>query len=147
MGQVALQLEHTVEVAVSTAFAWSYRTDVATWDDPPAKFALAGPFEQGSRGTTQMPGQPTLEWRIAAVEPGTCFVIEVSLEGAKLAFEWRFDAIGEDKTKLTQRIILSGNNAQAYASQVEAGFGPNLADGMRRLAMLMEAAAKNAQNS
>jgi hypothetical protein len=37
------------------------------------------------------------------------------------------------KTKLTQEIVLSGDNA-AYATQVEAGFGSNLEAGMKRIA-------------
>jgi hypothetical protein len=147
MSPIASQLEHSVEVAVSRAFAWTYRTDVTTWDDPPAQFALAGPFEQGSSGTTQFPGQEPIPWHIAAVHPGRSFVLEMPLDGATLAFEWHFDSISEERTKLTQRIILSGDNAKAYAARVEAGFGPTLVDGMRRVAALMEAAAKNYERS
>jgi hypothetical protein len=44
---------------------------------------------------------------------------------------------------MTQHIVLSGEKAMAYAGQVEAGFGPTLADGMRRIAAEMEAAGKN----
>jgi len=142
MSPIALKLEHAIEVAVSPAFAWTYRTDIATWDDPPAKFDLAGPFEAGSHGTTRLPGQEPIHWHIAAVDPGKFFVLEMPLDGATLDFEWHFDSSAEHKTKLTQRIILSGDNAKAYAAHVEVGFGPNLADGMQRLAALMEAAGK-----
>ena len=38
MDEIALQLEHSVEAEVSTAFAWTFRIDVANWNDPPAKF-------------------------------------------------------------------------------------------------------------
>jgi len=51
-----MQLEYSVEADVSPEFAWKFRTDVATWNDPPATFALEGPFETGARGTTILPG-------------------------------------------------------------------------------------------
>jgi len=143
MSEIALQLEYSVEADVSPAFAWQFRTDVATWNDPPAEFALHGPFEEGSRGTTLFPGQEPLHWRIARVQSGESFVLEMPLDRATLTFEWRFAALSEGRTKLTQHIILSGDNAQAFAAQVEAGFGPTLADGMKKIAADMTAAARN----
>jgi hypothetical protein len=35
---------------------------------------------------------------------------------------------------LTQRIRLTGDNAEAYVAQVQRGFGPTLAEGMNRIA-------------
>jgi hypothetical protein len=64
------------------------------------------------------------------------------LDRATLRFEWHFGAVSERRTKLTQRIILSGSNATAYTRQVEAGFGPTLAGGMEKLAAEMTAAEK-----
>jgi aminoglycoside-2''-adenylyltransferase len=48
---IVLQLEHSVDTAVSLEFAWNYRTDIANWNDPPAEFVLDGPFIAGTRGT------------------------------------------------------------------------------------------------
>src|SRR5262245_10297103 len=140
MDRVALRLEHSVEVDVSPDFAWRYRTDVATWSDPPAKFALDGPFERDSRGTTLLPGQEPLHWCIRDVRPRDSFVLEMQLDGAVLTFEWRFEGLPGNRTKLTQQIALSGDNAETYAGQVQAGFGPTLAEGMERIATQMEAA-------
>ncbi len=140
MNKIALHLSHSIETDVSPAFAWQFRTDVANWNDPPARFALDGPFEVGARGTTLIPGQEPLHWRISEVRPGESFVIETQLDRATLAFQWCFDSLSEHRMKLTQHILLSGDNAGAYAGQVEAGFGPNLADGMKRLAGEMVAA-------
>lgn len=139
----ALELEYSVEVDVSPAFAWRFRTEVANWSDPPARFGLDGGFEAGSRGTTELPGQEPLRWRIGAVRPGKSFVLEMPLDGALLTFEWQFEALGQRRTKMTQHIVLSGENARAYAGQVEAGFGPTLAEGMNRIAAEMAAAEKN----
>jgi hypothetical protein len=51
-----------------------------------------------------------------------------------------FRVMSEHSTRLTQHIVLSGENAKAYVSQVEAGFGPNLQVGMKRTAAEMVAA-------
>ena len=143
MNAIALYLEYSVEADVNPAFAWRFRTDVENWNDPPAEFALDGSFEEGSCGTTLLPDQEPLHWRVAEVRPGKSFVLEIQLDRATLAFEWRFDGLSEHRTKLTQHIVLSGDNAKAYAAQVEAEFGPNLPDGMRRIAAEMAAAEKD----
>jgi hypothetical protein len=145
--EIALELEHSVEVDVSPEFAWKYRTDIANWSDPPARFVLDGPFVAGSRGTTLLPGQPPLQWTIQAVQPPTSFIIEMQLERAVLTFEWRFDAVSERKTRITQRIVLAGDNAEAYKEQVEAGFRSGIADGMKRIAIDMAAAEKRSSSS
>ena len=138
-----MQLEYSVQADVSPAFAWRFRTDVANWNDPPASFALDGPFEAGSFGTTLLPGQESLHWRIRDVLPGKLFVLELQLDRAMLTFEWRFDGLPGQRTRLTQHIVLSGDNAGGYLEQVEVGFGQNLSDGMRRIAAEMAAAEKH----
>lgn len=100
MSGVALQLEYSVEVDVSPAFAWQFRTDVSNWNDPPAHFVLDGPFEAGSRGTTQLPGQETLHWRIREIRLGESFLTEMQLDRATLTFEWYLEGVSEDRTKL-----------------------------------------------
>ena len=140
MSEIALRLKYSVETDATPAFAWRFRTDVANWNDPPARFALKGPFEAGSCGTTLLPGQAPLHWRIADVIPGKSFIIAMHLDQAMLAFEWRFDELPGYRTKLTQEIVLSGDNEPAYASQVEAGFGSNHAAGMDRIAAEIAAA-------
>ena len=140
MSEIALQLKYSVEADVTPAFAWQFRTDIANWNDPPARFSLEGPFEAGSCGTTLLPGQAPLHWRITQVRPGQSFVVAMQLDQAVLAFEWRFDELPGHRTRLTQEIVLSGDNAPAYAAQVEAGFGSNLPAGMKRIAVEMAAA-------
>jgi hypothetical protein len=134
MTNIAWQLEHSVEAEVTPAYAWNWRTDIKNWDDPPAQFQLDGPFAKGSWGTTRLPGQEPIRWQIRDVRPGASFIIEMPLDGAILSFEWLFDAVPNSRTRITQRIVLSGDNAAAYADQVRADFGSTLADGMKRLA-------------
>jgi hypothetical protein len=143
MGEIALRLKCSVEADVTPAFAWQFRTDVSNWNDPPAQFALDGPFEAGSCGTTQLPEQAPLYWRITEVRPGRSFVVAMQLDQATLVFAWQFDQLPGHRTKLTQEIVLSGDNAEAYAAQVEAGFGSNLEAGMKRIAADMAASQKS----
>jgi hypothetical protein len=142
MVDVALVLEHAVEVPVSLNFAWRFRTDIATWNDPPARFTLDGAFVDGAVGTTITPNQPPLTWHVRDLRIGEAFTIEIELEGAVLRAEWKFYALAESRTRMTQRLVLQGPNATSYREQVQSGFGPTLADGMNRIAMQMVAAAK-----
>lgn len=142
MTGIVLVLEQSIEVDVSPAFAWNFRTDIANWKDPPATFLLDGPFAEGAQGRTMVPGQPALVWSIRDVQPGRSFAIEMALDRATIRFEWLFGAAAGETTKLTQRIILFGNNAAAYKDQVEAGFGSTLRDGMKRIAEQMVAAGQ-----
>jgi hypothetical protein len=84
-----------------------------------------------------LPGQEPLCWQIRDVRPEEAFIIEMPLDGAIIAFEWLFDAMSNHRTRITQRIVLSGDNATAYVNQVQAGFGSNLPDGMKRIADAM----------
>ena len=83
-----------------------------------------------------------MHWRIGEVLPGHSFVIEMQLDRATLRSEWRLEALAEHKTRMTQRLVLSGSNAEAYARQVETGFGPTLADGLNRIASDMAIAER-----
>ena len=142
MNAVALILEHSVEVPVSLAFAWRFRTDVGTWNDPPVRVILDGPFVDGASGTTILPNQPPLKWRVRDVRVAEAFTIEMELEGAVLRAEWMFAEVAESRTRMTQRLVLSGANATSYREQVRSGFGPTPADGMNRIALQMVAATK-----
>ena len=137
---VPWQITHSVETNASPAFAWQYWTNVANWDDPPAKFELDGPFATGSRGLTRLPGQEPLRWRIQEVIPSTAATIELSLDGAALSFEWRFAGLADGRTRLTQRIALEGENAGLYLSQIDAAFTANIPVAMNRLAVAMASA-------
>ena len=144
MNHIAWQLEHSVDVDVSLAFAWGWRTNIETWHDPPAQFQLDGPFADGACGTTRVPGQPQVHWQIRDVRAGESFVIDMSLDRAVLSSAWRFEALSDRRTRMTQRLTLSGDNASAYVAQVDAGFGANIGDGMRTIADAMMQAERQA---
>jgi hypothetical protein len=137
------EISHIVETSATPGFAWTYWTNVKNWDDPPAEFTLEGPFAAGSRGTTRLPGQDLLHWIIREVTPPVGATIEMRIaEGAFLLFAWRIDAVANARTRLTQRIILAGEKADIFLSQVKAAFSTAPAAGMKRLAAAMEEAEK-----
>ena len=145
MKNIACTLEYSVEAEVRPSFAWSWRTDIKNWDDPPAQFQLDGPFSSGSWGTTLLPGQEPVQWHIREVRPGTAFIIDIPLDRAVLSLEWLFDAVAHRRTRITQRIVLSGDNATAYADHVQASFGPTLSGGMKRIADAMARAERSTE--
>jgi hypothetical protein len=132
--------QRSIEVDVPVSFAWAYMTDIRNWNDPPAEFALEGPFGEGTRGTTHIPGQTQAFWTIRDVEPGRAYTIEGGpfLERAVLLVHWRFDPLSERTARLTQRMELLGENAAAYVDGIKSAFEPNLEPGMRRIAQSME---------
>jgi predicted kinase len=135
----AWHCECAVDVDVPVQSAWAFMSDVRNWNDPPAEFTLDGAFAAGASGTTRMPGQPPASWTIRDVDPGNAYTIEGGsfLDRARLFFHWRFAALSDRQTRLTQRIELCGENAAAYVADVRSGFEPNLEPGMRRIAALM----------
>jgi hypothetical protein len=146
---LAWACQRSVERDVPVSFAWQYMTDVSNWSDPPAEFALDGPFAAGSRGTTRMPGRPPAAWVIRDLDPGRSYTIEGGsfLDRALMLFHWRFDALSEGRTRLTQRIELRGDNAATYIDDIKAGFEPNLEPGMRRIAENMAQASSESRRS
>jgi hypothetical protein len=147
MSDIALVLEESIEVEVGPTFAWNYRAEVSNWNNPPATFMLNGPFAAGSQGETPVPEQSPWVWWIRDVHTGRSFATEMALDRAMLRFEWLLGAGTRGTTKLTQRIILWGDNAAAYRDQVETGFGSTLADGMKRIAEEMVAADRESKNA
>jgi hypothetical protein len=142
MPEIVWQIEHTVEVEVGAPFAWGFWSNVSNWDDAAAEFILDGPFAEGSVGTTRMPGQDPIRWRIQDVVPGAGATIEMELDRATVAFRWRFEAVSDTRTKLVQRITLEGENAAAYVGHLDAAFG-TLPEGMKRIAAAMTKSASN----
>jgi hypothetical protein len=90
-----------------------------------------------------LPGQEPLHWIIREVTAPDAATIEMSLDGASLSFEWRFTGLADGRTRLTQRIVLSGEKADMYLSQVKAAFTANLPGGMNKMATAMANADPN----
>jgi hypothetical protein len=137
MTKTVWEMTHAVETSASHDFAWKFWTNVANWDDPPARFELDGPFASGARGTTHIPRQEPLQWFVREVTVLKAATIEMRLEGATISFEWRLEEMAAERTRLTQRVVLAGEKADVYVPQVKATFAANLPDGMNKLAKAM----------
>lgn len=136
MEGAAWDFQHSVECKASREFAWKYWTNIANWDDPPAKFELDGPFEAGSRCTTILPDQ-TLHSVIRNVRAERQATIEMQLLDAIVSFHWSFEELSKDRVQITQRIVLTGRNAPAFIA--EAGILEHtVPDGMKKLAAAIE---------
>src|SRR5438874_656310 len=122
MNDIAWETGQSVDANASPQFAWAYMTNVSNWDDPPARFELAGPFIAGSHGKTTVPGQEPRHWLIREVNPMKSYMLEMPLDRATMLFEWRFDRLPDGRTRLTQHITLKGENAAAYVEQVQLAF-------------------------
>jgi hypothetical protein len=134
----AWQFQHSVPCNAPRHFAWSYWTNIANWNDPPATFALDGTFDAGSRLTTTLPGQ-TFHSIIRACKAGREATIEMQLPDAILSFLWKFEELLENRTRITQRLVLSGHNAKSFVAQVII-FEQTAPGGMNKLAAAIERA-------
>jgi hypothetical protein len=147
MSDTAWEIEHSIETTASLAFAWAYMTDIENSDDPPSEFKLHGPFTDGTHGTTFTPGQEPRHWQLRDVNPIEGYTVEFPLERASLSSVWSFEALPAGGTRLTQRMVLRGENAGAFVADVQLAFTPNIAPGMARIAAAMERAAANANGA
>lgn len=137
------QFEHSVDCSAPRHFAWSHWTDIANWNDPPASFHLDGPFDVGARLTTSLPGQ-TLHSLIREVVNGSrtdAAIIDMQLPGAILSFQWKFESLSEDRTRITQRLTLSGADAEALVAQARM-LEKSTPEGMEKLAAAIERTMK-----
>lgn len=133
-------LEHAEPTSADRAFVWRYLSDVGNWSDPPASFALHGPFESGTRGETHLPDREPVTWVLRAVRPGFGYTIESELEGVVLICEWSFSAETGGGTILRQRIGVDGPLADVQAAGIREAFGASLGDGMKRIAGILDSA-------
>jgi hypothetical protein len=134
----AWQFQYSLACEATRKFAWGYWTNIENWNDPPASFQLEGPFAIGSRLTTTLPGQ-TLYSMIRDVKADREATIEMQLPDATLSFYWTFEDLSEGRTRITQRLVLSGSNAEAFvaqASMLEQG----IPAGMTKLVAAIERA-------
>lgn len=140
MSEPAWEFQYSIECNATRQFAWRFWTDIANWNDPPAKFDLDGPFQTGARLTTTLPGE-TLYSVIRDLQPEREATIEMQLADAILSFHWKFEKLTEDRTQITQRLVLSGANAKSFVAQATA-MEASVPDGMKKVAAAIERAQR-----
>jgi hypothetical protein len=132
------EFEHVAECNAPRQFCWRYWTDIANWDDPPARFSLEGSFANGSRITTELPGQ-TLVSVIRDVREGHAATIEIGLPNALFSFHWSFVDVDGKRTRISQRLVLSGEDTAIFLDQAKV-MGKNAPEGLKKLIAAMERA-------
>jgi hypothetical protein len=138
MSEPAWEFQYSIECNAMQKFAWRFWTNIANWNDPPAKFDLDGPFEIGARLTTTLPAE-TLYSVIRDVQPEREAAIEMQLPDAILSFYWRFEKLAENRTRITQRLVLSGANAMSFVAQART-MEASVPDGMKKVVAAIERA-------
>jgi hypothetical protein len=74
---------------------------------------------------------------IRDVVTGRGAIIEMQLADATLSFHWNFESLTEEKTRITQQLVLSGPNAGSYVPQ--AGMlEQSTHEGMKKLVAAIE---------
>ena len=132
------ELKHSVIANANRQTVWEFVSNVDNLarieGDAVESMTLDGPYQAGSKGTTKMRGQEPIHWRLAEVEPPGRTVTEVKLTEAVVRFIWTYEELPDDRTRLSQHIVLEGPGAEAYVPVMEEHFAPNVAKGMEKLA-------------
>lgn len=141
MSEPAWEFQHSTECNAPRQFAWRFWTDIANWIDPPAKFDLDGPFEIGTRLTTTLPDQ-TWYSIIRDLKQESEATIEMQLPDAILSFHWSFEELSENKTLITQRLVLSGPGAKSLVAQANK-MEVSAPEGMKKVVAAIEQAQRS----
>jgi len=141
----AWQFQYSTDCRAPQNFAWRYWTNIANWNDPPATFRLDGPFAAGSQITTNLPDQ-TLHSVIREVIPDAEAIIDLQLPDAVLTFHWTLERLADDRTRITQRLELSGANANSLLPH-SGVLEQTTPGGMKKLAAAIEQAYQDSANS
>jgi hypothetical protein len=138
------EFQHSVEAGATREFAWQFWTSVTNWRElePGVEFELDGPFAEGATGRTKMAGQEERYWTIRAVDPGRSWTQEIGLPGASFMVSMQFDEVPQGRTRITQRLWLEGEGAEAFVDAVRA-FETTTPDGLKRIAAVIEAAQRS----
>jgi hypothetical protein len=133
------EFQCAIEIDAYPQFAWQFWTNVANWKElePGVEFELDGPFAPGTRGRTRMPGQEPRDWVIRAVEPGRSWTQEMPLPGASFMVSMQFEEVAQCRTRITQRLWLEGEGAEAYLDGVQL-FETTTPPGLKRIAAVIE---------
>jgi hypothetical protein len=131
MSEAVWEFAHMVECRAPREFAWAYWTNAENWDDPPARFEFAGPFAVGTKLMTILPGR-VLESVIREVVQERSARIDMDVMSALVAFFWEFEELDKGRTKIRQRISMSGAGAEALVQQAKT-LEQSVPQGMARL--------------
>lgn len=117
--------EHSEDTVAEPEAVWRVWTDVEGWSswNPGIAWArLEGPFQAGTVGRTKPAKGPEGTFTVANVEPGTSFVNEAKMAGARLRFLHRVERLGDGRSRVTMGASMAGPLASLYGMM----FGRNI---------------------
>jgi len=101
--------------------------------DPPAEFEIDGPFSPGARITARVPGRDPWVSVVKDVGSDRTATIEIQLSAAAVIFMWQFEELQLNQCRLTQSIMLAGENAAQFKDQIVV-FEQSAPKGLKALA-------------
>jgi len=102
---------------------------------------IQGEFAAGTCGVTHSKSSGRIDWRVTEVVQPRKAVLEFPAPGFVAKFVWTFEDVS-GRTRITQRVSLSGEQVAIYAETVVPSSQAGIPAGMRRLCEAMEAAAR-----
>ena len=131
------ETKHSVVANANREIVWEFHSNVdniARVEGDAVSMTLDGPFQAGTRGTTKMMGQDPTHWQLVEVIPPERSVTGIELTEAVVRTTWTFEELPDDRTRLSQHMVLEGPGAEAYVSVMEELFAGNLVKGMEKIA-------------
>jgi hypothetical protein len=132
------ELKHSVVANANRQTVWEFVSDINNLarieGDAVESITLDGPYQAGTKGTTKMRGQEPIHWRLIEVEPPGRAVTELELTQAVMRFTWVYEELPDNRTRMSQHVVLEGPGAEAYVPFMEEHFAGNIPKGMERLA-------------
>lgn len=129
---------HSLETNAAADALWRRWLDLSTWpewDPGLAAAGLEGPFQTGTRGHLDLKAGGRLPFTLAAVEPGSAFLLEAALPGARLRLLHRLEP-SPHGVRLVREARLEGWLAWFQARRLKSFQPEPLAAALRALARL-----------
>jgi hypothetical protein len=131
------ELKHSVVANANRRTVWGFVSNIDNLarleGDAVESMTLDGPYQAGAKGVTKMRGQEPTHWVLVEVEPPGRNVTEMQLTEAVLRFTWTYEELPDNRTRLSQHIVLEGPGAAAYVPFMEEHFAVNVPKGAKKL--------------
>ncbi|HJQ34167.1 MAG TPA: SRPBCC family protein [Pyrinomonadaceae bacterium] len=134
--QPPFEFEHSVEVNASAETAWEFWTKGGNWhaDQSTDWVTTDDVLASGAVGDAEHLDLPFVRSRVAESRAAERAVLEAEMPGVTFRFEMSFEPVSESRTRLRQRVTLTGPHAAAAAPLLGPMFEQSIRDGLQSLA-------------
>jgi len=134
--QPPFEFEHSVEVSASAATAWEVWTEHGNWPaDPSTDWVTTDDVvASGAVGDAKRLDLPFVRSRVAESRAAERAVLEAEMPGVTFRFEMSFEPLSENRTRLRQRVTLTGPHAATFAPLLGPVFEQSIRDNLLALA-------------